>query len=159
MTTWITTPFSFTGSSTVFRGQLQGAESLAAGWTLAQLDTTLEDPWAGWSAVTTGSQPAYSWLTPSGCSGWYEVSIGALANTPGSSALIGGAVYVDGALYQEVAMEWADATSTAGASGAIMVPLQGGFDYVQAYIYSSASTSTPAVAGRYPSMEIAWISS
>lgn len=158
MTAWVTTPFSFLASPTVFRGQLQGSEALS-GWTLAKLDTTLEDPWGGWSAVATASQPAYSWLCPPGCSGWYEVSVAGMCAAPGSGQRAGAAVYVDGAQWGQAAMVWADSGSTAGASGALPVPLLGGSDYVQMYIYSSAAVSTPATAGRYPSCEISWLSS
>lgn len=157
MTTWVTTPFTFLAGPAAFRGELHGSQPLS-GWTLAALDTITEDPYGGWSATTTASQAAHSWLCPPGCSGWYEITVTGLCTNPGAGALIGAAVWLNGAIYQQLAMEPADVGNTVGASGAMMVPLQGGYDYVQPYIYSSASTSTPAVFGRYPTMEIAWMS-
>lgn len=158
---WVTTPFSFVSTAPVFRGQLQGTQALtAATWTLAQLDTVLEDPYGGWSAVTTANQPAFSWLCPPGCSGMYEVSMcGMCAGQASATALIGAAVYVDGSLWQEAGFMWADDGNTGGAAGAVPVPLQGGSDYVQMYIFTTLGVNTPALAGRFPYMEIAWLSS
>jgi hypothetical protein len=157
--TWITNPFTFLSTPPVFRGQLQGSESVpgAPGWTLAELDTILEDPYSGWSAAATGSQAAYSWLCPAGCSGWYDVSI--TAHTGDEAGTIAAGIYVDGSLYVQVSGNWTSGSTPAGSSGAVPVPLLGGSDYVQAYIYTSSSTSTPATAGQYPTMEIAWTSS
>ena len=157
-TSWVTTPFSFLASTTLFRGQLQGTEALS-GWTLAQLDTVLEDPYGGWSAVTTGSQAAFSWLCPSGCSGWYEITLDGLTNPQSGTSEVWTALYVSGSAYQVASGSLGNTSNTSGSSGTIPVPLLGGFDYVQMYIYSSSAVNTPATAGRYPSMEIAWISS
>ena len=157
-TSWVTTPFSFLASTTLFRGQLQGSEALS-GWTLAKLDTVAEDPYGGWSATATGSQPAYSWLAPAGCSGWCEITLDGLTNAQSGTAEVWTALYVDGAAYQVASGTLGSTTTASGSSGTIAVPLLGGSDYVQMYIYSSGAVSTPATAGRYPSMEIAWISS
>lgn len=160
MATWVTTPFTFLSGTTLFRAELHAAQALGANaFTLAAYDTILEDAWGGWSSTLTANQAADSWLCPAGCSGWFEVSITATSNTPGTGNLIGAAVYLNGTSYGEVAMNWADSTNTAGACGAMPVPMQGGSDYVQAYIWSGAAVNTPATAGRYPTMEITWISS
>lgn len=157
---WVTTPFSFLASPAVFRGQMQGAGTAASGWRLVPLDTVLEDPWGGWSATTTANQPAFSWLCPAGCSGWYEVSLAGLsASQASATALIGAAVYVDGSLWQEAGFVWADDGNTGGASGSVPVPLQGGSDYVQMQLFTTLSVAFPATAGRYPYMELTWISS
>lgn len=157
---WVTTPFSFLAGATLFRGQMQGAGTAASGWRLVPVDTVLEDPWSGWSATSTGSQPAFSWLCPAGCSGWYEVSLAGLCNGQAASAdQVGVAVYLDGSLWQEGPVQWADESNTGGVSGAVPVPLQGGSDYVQMYVYTTASVALPASAGRYPYLEISWISS
>jgi hypothetical protein len=68
-------------------------------------------------------------------------------------------VYLDGTLWQEAAVQWADDGNTGGVSGAVPVPLQAGQDYVQLYVFTTLSVAFPAGAGRYPYMEIAWISS
>jgi len=157
---WVTTPFGFLSGTTVFRGQLQGSKPLTANaWTVAQLDTILEDPYGGWSATATGSQAAYSWLCPPGCSGWYEVSVAGLAALASGTILTGAAVYLDGALWQEAAFLPGDVGDTSGASGAVPVPLQAGQDYVQLVIWTDAIVNTPAAAGRYPYMEISWVGS
>lgn len=159
-TTWVTTPLTFLSTKTMFRGQLQGTEALGAlAFTKAQLDTVLEDPYGGWSATSTGSQAAYSWLCPAGCSGWYEVTLTGLTASQGSTpSSCGAALWVDGAEYQQASLTPGVNGNTSGSSGALIVPLIGGSDYVSLYIYSFAAVNTPALAGRYPEMEIAWIS-
>lgn len=157
-TSWITTPFSFLSSTTLFRAQLQGSQGLS-GWTLAELDTVLEDPYGGWSASGTGSQAAWSWLCPAGCSGWYEITLDGLTQPQSGTSEVWTALYVDGSAYQVGGGTPGSASVASGSSGAVAVPLLGGSDYVSMYIYSSGSVSTPATAGRYPSMEIAWLSS
>ena len=156
MTAWITTPFSFLAGATLFRGQLQGSQALS-GWTLAELDTVLEDPYGGWSATATGSQAAWSWLCPAGCSGWYEITLTGIANNQTGTAQVWTALYVDGAAYQVASGDLGNTATSAGSSGTIAVPLLAG-DYVSMYIYTTSAVSTPATAGRYSSMEIAWIS-
>ena len=158
LTAWVTTPFSFLAGATLFRGQLQGTEALS-GWTLAELDTVLEDPYGGWSATATGSQAAWSWLCPAGCSGWYEITLDGLTNAQSGTAEVWTALYVDGAAYQVASGSLGSTAVASGSSGTIAVPLLGGSDYVSMYVYSSGSVSTPAAAGRYPSMEIAFVSS
>ena len=69
------------------------------------------------------------------------------------------ALYVDGAAYQVASATPGSTAVASGSSGSIAVPLLGGSDYVSMYVYSSSAVNTPAAAGRYPSMEIAWISS
>jgi hypothetical protein len=158
---WVTTPFTFLATKAVFRGQLQGAEALSAGSpTLAKLDTVPEDPYSGWSATATASQAAWSWLCPAGCSGWYEVTLTALTASQGvASSAVGAELYVDGSLYQQASMSQGVNGNSSGSEGSVLVPLIGGSDYLQMYIYSLDAVNTPALAGRYPSMEIAWIGS
>jgi hypothetical protein len=160
MDSWVTTPFSFLAAPAVFRGQLQAAGTAASGWRLMQLDTVLEDPYTGWSATLTASQPAFSWLCPAGCSGWYEVSVtGHTANQGGAADTAAVAVYLDGSLYSEAAALQAPNGTPSGCSGAVMVPLLAGIDYLQMFLFSTASVAAPATAGQFPTMEIAWISS
>jgi hypothetical protein len=159
LTTWVTNPFTFLAQPACFRGQLQAAKALS-GFTLMQLDTILEDPYSGWSATATASQPAWSWLCPAGCSGWYDVSLsGFTANQGSGSNQATAAIYLNGTLWQYGSDDWAVTGADTGTSGAVQVPLRGGFDYVQLYVFSGAAVSTPAVAGQYPAMELAWASS
>lgn len=155
---WVTTPFTFLSSKVMFRGQLQAAEALS-GWTLAKLDTVLEDPYSGWSASATADQAAFSWLCPPGCSGWYEITLTGMTNAQAGTSEVWTALYVDGVAYQVASGTLGDTGNTSGSSGSVPVPLLGGSDYVQMYIYSTSAVNTPATAGRYPTCEIAWISS
>jgi hypothetical protein len=161
MTLWVTTPFSFLASPAVFRGELHAATGWTASTaTLAPLDAIDEDPWAGWSATATGSQAAHSWLCPAGCSGYYEVTLTASTSSPGTTTdQLQGIVYVDGAAYAVAAQGWGVNGHESGVTGSAIVPLLGGVDYVQLYVYSTAATSAPATAGQYPTMEIAWLCS
>lgn len=157
-TAWVTNPFSFLAQPACFRGQLQAAKPLS-GWTLAQLDTVLEDPYSGWSATSTGSQPAFSWLCPAGCGGWYDATVsGFTLNQAASTDQCAAALYLNGAVWQYGSDDWAVNGNDSGSSGAVQVPLLPG-DYVQLYIFSTAAVNTPAVAGQYPALELAWQSS
>lgn len=156
-TTWVTDPFTYLATPTVFRGQLQASKAVST-YTLMQLDTILEDPYGGWSATATGSQAAYSWLTPAGCSGWYEITLTAFTANPGSTTdQLQALVYLNGSYYAQTSDSWGVNGGASGSSGVVPLPLLGGVDYVQMYIYSTASVNTPATAGQYPAMEIAWL--
>jgi hypothetical protein len=158
---WVTDSFSFLSQPANFRAQRAAAQSLSGGlFTLLQLDTVLEDPYSGWSATTTGSQPAYSWLCPTGCGGWYEASIGAFTASQGSGTTnqVLGALALNGSLWQYGSNDWAVASAPSGSSGDVMVPLLPG-DYVQMWMFSTAAVNTPTTAGQLPSMELCWVSS
>lgn len=154
MTAWITTPFSFLASTTVFRGELHAATSWGANsWTLAPLDTVLEDPWGGWNPVNS------SWLCPAGCSGLYEVTMTATSTSPGTTTdQLSPTLWVDGVLYATASAGWGVNGHGSGSCGQVLLPLIGGVDYVQLWTFSTAATTAPGVAGQYPAMEIAWIS-
>ena len=161
MDAWVTTPFSFLASPAAFRGELHAATAWGAGaFTLAPLDTITEDAWGGWSATSTGSQPAFSWLAPAGCSGLYEVSLTAWATSPGASVTdqLQACLSVDGVLYAQASAGWGPPSATGGSCASVQVPLLGGVDYVQMLVYSAAASAGAATAGRFPSMEIAWVS-
>lgn len=161
MDAWVTTPFSYLASPAAFRGELHAATAwTAATFTLAPLDTIPEDAWGGWSATSTGSQPAFSWLCPAGCSGLYEVSLTAWTTSPGATSAdqVQAVLFVDGANYMQASAGWGVNGGQSGSCASVQVPLVGGVDYVQFYVYSVAATAGPATAGRYPSMEIAWVS-
>lgn len=154
---WVTGPFSFLAAPACFRAQHQGALSLPGGsFTLLPFDTIEEDPYGGWSAVTTGSQPAYSWLCPAGCAGWYEASLSAFSTATTTQLAV--ALYLNGSVWQYPGDDWAASGGDSGTCGPAQVPLVPG-DYVQAYAYASASASTPAASAQYPAIELSWVSS
>ena len=156
--TWVTDPFSFLTSKVMFRGQLQAAQSLSAGDTLLHLDTIAEDPYSGWSATSTGAQPAWSWLCPAGCSGWYEITMSALTGSQSTASQTGALLYVNGSLYQQASSGWAVNGADGGSCGVVQVPLLAGTDYLQFYIRATTATSAPATAGQDPTAEVAWLS-
>ena len=159
-TTWVTSPFSFLAQRPVFRAHRAAAQSLTGGvYNLMQFDTVDEDPYGGWSAVTTGSQPAYSWLCPAGGAGWYEATIDGFANPQGSTNdQVVTTLWLNGSLWQVASGDWAPQSVDCGSNGASQVPLVPG-DYVQAYVFVSVSVSTPTTAGQLPAMELSWVSS
>lgn len=160
-TAWATTPFSFLASPTVLRGELHAATSWATGsFSLISLDTILEDPWGGYSSVATGSQAAWSWLCPPGCSGLYEVTITASTTSPATTTdQVQAVLYVNGSIYWQASVGWGVNGHESGTCGQVLVPLVGGVDYVQPYLFAqAASTTAPATAGQYPTCEIAWLS-
>jgi hypothetical protein len=154
---WVTDSFSFVAQPACFRAQLLAALALAGGsFTLLPFDTVLEDPYGGWSAVATGSQPAYSWLCPAGCAGWYEASVSAFSTA--TTTQLAAALYLNGSAWAYPGDDWAVSGAGSGTNGPVQVPLLAG-DYVQVYAYAGAAASTPATAAQYPAVELAWISS
>lgn len=152
-TLWVTTPFSFLASTTVFRGELHGTPSWPAAFSLVALDTVLEDPWGGWSGST------FAWTCPAGCAGWYEVTMCALSGSSGGIAQqLPCELYLNGTRYSAASGGWAVSGHNAGScSPPVPIPLAPG-DAVQFWTEPSYATSPPGTAGQYPSMEIAWIS-
>lgn len=158
VTAWVTTPLAFLTSRVMFRGSLAAAQPVS-GFTLMPLDTIAEDPYGGWSATSTGSQAAFSWLTPPGCSGWYEVTMTAMTTSPGNNTdQVQAVLYVNGSPWQQASADWGVNGHDTGSCGMSPVPLLGGVDYVQLYVFSQSAVNTPTAAGRHPSMEIAWVS-
>jgi hypothetical protein len=159
MDLWVTDSFSFLTRPAVFRAQLAGTQALTGGsFNLIHLDTVLEDPYSGWSATATSSQPAFSWLCPAGAGGWYEASLAAFtANQATTSALVAVALFLNGAIWAQGSGDWAVSGGTAGSNGTVAVPLTPG-DFVQAAAFASISVSTPS-GGPDLSFELAWVSS
>jgi hypothetical protein len=158
-TTWITNPFTFLATKVMFRAALEGGQTLASGENLIAYDTILEDPYGGWSATTTGSQPANSWLCPAGCNGWFEVTLTAFTANPGNSTTdLEAVLYLDGTIWQETSGDWAVNGHAAGSCGSVPVPLLGGTDYIQGYIATTTASSVPATNGQYATIEVCWIS-
>lgn len=157
---WVTGSFSFLSQAPCLRVQLAGGQSLTGGaFNVVHYDTVLEDPYGGWSAVATGSQPAFSWLCPAGCGGWYDVSLEAFTGNQGSTAAqVITALLLNGSLWQYGSADWAVNGSNSGSSGAAQVPLLPG-DYVQGLIRPTVSVAVPTTAGQIPAMELTWVSS
>lgn len=158
---WVTNSFSFLSQPACFRAQHQAAQALTgSAFSVQHLDTVLEDPYGGWSATATGSQPAWSWLCPAGCGGWYEASLTAQAASQGAGTTnqLLAAIALNGALWQYGADDWAPASAPGGSCGSVQVPLIPG-DYVQMWVFATAAVSTPTTAGEFPSMELTWVSS
>ena len=150
---YIQAPFTFLTTKVVFRAQLQGGMSLAAGFNHVTYDTILEDPYGGWSSG------AGTWTCPAGCSGWYSVTMTAWTNSPGNSAdLIEAVLYLNGANYTETTADWGVNGHATGTSGSVPVALFGGSDAISGYIYSSTAVGVPATNGQYPTIEAVWIS-
>jgi len=161
MDLWVTNSFSFLSKPANFRAQLAAGQALTGGaFNLMHLDTVLEDPYGGWSATATGSQPAWSWLCPAGCGGWYEATVSAQAASQGAGTTnqLLGALALNGALWQYASDDWAASSAPSGSSGAVQVPLLPG-DYVQVWMFVTASVSTPTTAGQLPAVELTWVSS
>lgn len=157
---WVTDSFSFLAQTPCLRVQLAGGQSLTgAAFNTIHYDTVLEDPYGGWSAVATGSQPAFSWLCPAGCGGWYEVSMTGFTGNQGSTAAQAAtALTLNGSLWQIGSDDWAVSGGNTGTSGAVQVPLLPG-DYVQGTVFPTASVAVPTTAGQVPAMELTWVSS
>lgn len=158
---WVTSSFSFLAQMPVFRAQHQAAQALTGGaFNLQHMDTVLEDPYGGWSAVLTASQPAWSWLCPAGCGGTYEASLTAQAASQGAGTTnqLVTSLWLNGANWMYGSDDWAVASAPSGSSGPVQVPLVPG-DYVQFLVFPTQSVSTPTTAGELPAMELTWISS
>lgn len=156
-TTWVTDPFTFLATAPVFRAQRQAALAIS-GQTIVPLDTILEDPYGGWSATSTGSQAANSWLCPAGCSGWYDVTMTAFTNNPGTATdQVQANLYLNGTQIASASAGWGVNGHATGSSGSFPLPLLGGVDYLQMVIFSQVAVNTPTTTGQFPTMEIAWL--
>lgn len=161
MDLWVTDSFSYLAQPAVLRAQLAGGQSLTGGaFNVIRMDTVLEDPYGGWSAVATGSQAAFSWLCPAGCGGWYEASLSGFTASQGSSTSseCGAVLILNGTPWQYAADSWAVPSADSGGNGLVPVPLSPG-DYVQLAIIPTSSVAVPTTAGQLPAMELAWVSS
>jgi hypothetical protein len=162
MNTLIQAPFTFVTGKVMLRAQQSASQSIAGATTLIHFGATatdiLEDPYGGWSATLTATQPAWSWLCPVGATGWYEVTSTAFAGAGGATDQIQTLIFRSGTLYRTSATTWAASSINTGVSGSVLVPLAGGLDYIQGYINTSYSTNTTATAGQLPTLEIAWVS-
>lgn len=161
MDLWVTNSFSFLSQPANLRASRAAAQPLTGGsFNVVQFDTIAEDPYSGWSATTTANQPAWSWLCPAGCGGWYEASLSAQAASQGSGTTnqLVAAIALNGTVYQYGSDDWAPASAPGGSSGPVQVPMLPG-DYLQMWVLTTASVSTPTTAGELPAFELTWVSS
>lgn len=154
---WIQGSFSFLTTGVLFRGQQQTAQALSSGVNPLSVDTVLEDPTGGWSQVNVpGVQPAFSWLAP--LTGWYEVTL--TCSIAAQALWAAGAVLVSGGTPEYMELANTDASSMGGCTASLIVPCYGQVDYIQAGPFVSAASNTDvSAAGRYPALEIAFVSS
>jgi len=155
-TTWVQDSLGFATAGTMFRGQRVAAQSLSATtYNIIDFDTIAEDPYSGWSATSTGSQAAFSYLVP--FTGWYQILVTACIAT--LSTTLGAAISITGNATQLLQAEvLVSNQNTGGATGTVTLPLTGGFDYVQgqAWVGNAATTNTTST---FPTtMEILFIS-
>lgn len=155
-TNWIQATLGFCTQGIGFRAHqvAGGGQALAAGNTVLQYDTIDEDPFAGWSAVATASQPAYSWLVP--YTGTYEMTV--YASLAAQGIFFGAGVSVTGTVVVGTDTNTPSGTE-GGACASWTQSLTAGSDWIQGVASASASCSTDtSSAGRYPAMEITYVS-
>lgn len=139
--------------------QASGTQTLTANATnVLSYDTVDEDPYAGWSAASTGTQAAHSWQPPAGCSGWYLVHLSISLGTVPADSVLRPVVVVTGA--SQFAVECAKAPGAPEiASGSAFVYLLGGVDYVQGGVFfnsGSGNEPTSIAAGYQSVMDVSW---
>lgn len=152
---WVRRPLGYCTEQTVFRAEQAagGGQALTAStWNPLAYDTILEDPWGGWSATSTATQAANSWLVP--WTGTYRITFRwcALASSAWQDAALG-ISGISPAL--EAGGPLSPSGVTGGAGASFLVQLIGGADYVQLLANPSVSATTDTTAlGRRPSVEI-----
>jgi hypothetical protein len=103
----------------------------------------------------TGSQAAWSWLCP--YTGLYEITTTGIIVTNAAGPIVQANIGVTGTTYFGCS-KGTPTTVPGGADGAIILPLVGGFDYVQGLIVSTAAATTDVATGLTCSLEIAYVS-
>jgi len=152
----IQAPLLFCTAKTVLRvAQPTGGQSVSGGGYTSPVQFTqvLEDPYSGWSAVATGSQPAYSYLVP--YDGWYDITLViACGNVTGH---LEPAIEISNTTTFELAAVAVGGSTPPISTGSVKAGLIGGLDYVTARIASSvAATTSGSAPGRNCAMEIVY---
>ena len=150
----IQAPLTFLTDSIVFRGHQTSSQNFTSGaYLVLNFDATDEDPYGGWSATSTGSQAAHSWLAP--YTGWYQVTF-TFSWTPSTATYGRTAVLIDGLTQYQLG--GGDAYS--GVTGSYDVPLVGTVDYIQmqGVVEHTGLSTLVSTAGFQPSCEITFIS-
>ncbi len=156
----ITNPLSFlvTGVFARLRQASAGQSLTSNAHDVIDFDTTDEDPYGGWSATSTASQPAFSWLCPPGCSGFYLVTVTASLATPPSDAVLRPEVILTGVPQYALAAPGETLANMQG-DGSAYVYMLGGVDYVQGgafYQSGSGASLTSVAAGFQPLLQVSW---
>jgi hypothetical protein len=145
---WVQSTMGFLTQDIVFRAERHASQTIPTNTTTKiQYDTVLEDPYSGWNAST------FEWLAP--YTGWY------LATTTSTVSAAAGAVAAavgTPETEQYGAMVQVTATLFGGCSAEQIVPLTGGVDYVYGATWTSFSATTNTTNGRYPTLEILFVS-
>jgi hypothetical protein len=157
----ITSPVSFlaTGVFARLRQASAGQSLTPAAHNVLAYDTVDEDPYGGWSATATASQPAHSWLCPAGCSGWYLATVTASLATPPSDSALRPEILLNGSPWLALAGPGATASTNSQGDGSGYVYLLGGSDYVQGGAFlatGSGAQLTSVAAGFQPLLQVSW---
>jgi len=152
---WLLANFAAISQPALFRAVLTTGQSLSIGFNQLHFNSILEDPYGGWSAVATGSQAAFSWLAP--WTGFYEVTV-----SPVIAAVAAGleaSMLLSSSTRYELGASGTSSTVPGGICGSMIVPLNGGLDFVQGEAWVSAAVSlVSGVPSEYTSMEICFVS-
>lgn len=150
-TDWVTDNFGFLSAGVMLRVQqtTPGGEALSAGFNTLTFNQVLEDPWSGWN-------PAF-WQYNVPITGLYEITVTGM--TVAGSNWVSGAVLISGAATIQGNADLCPSGTAGGGICSVIVPLVAGFDFVQGGLsLSTGSTSDTSSPARYPSMEIALVS-
>ena len=162
MTNLISAPFSFQATGVVFRAEQHTQQDFFTLNTqyVIKYGTVLEDPYSQWDATN------FRWLAP--FTGIYEVAVFCSVATTScsleTSVAINGSIdgnyAITGATFYTTSSAQLSSLTLGGGTGFARVPLVGGVDYIQGAAQSNVSATVTDVssAGRYPTMEIAFIS-
>jgi hypothetical protein len=151
--TWVQAPLTWLTYGTVFRAELENGQPVTAGtYTVIQWDTILEDPYAGWNGSS------FSWLAP--LTGWYEITVTVQYSV--TSAQVAAAVRLSGVYSATYQLSEYTAGGAAGmwggTSGAIVLPMVAGTDFIQGIAWAGNSTTLRSSNGSYSSIEITYVS-
>jgi hypothetical protein len=159
---WAQQPLQFLTQRPVFRGiqQLSGGQALSSGtFDALQVGGTagdiLEDPYGGWSTVTTADQPAWSYLVP--YTGLYEVTI----SVPiiGANIFLAAVIEVSGGTPFRLEDAQVISGIPGGCCGVLTVACTAGQDYIQAGTAVSGAATTDTTAAKVlPSLSIGYVS-
>lgn len=151
MDNWVQTPFTFLTTGIMFRAERAASQSISATtFTVVQYDTVLEDPYGGWNS---GS---HEWVAPA--DGWYEITVTSMVSAV--NGVLIGAIAITGTNPTYESTEIPIFTSAfGGGSAQALVYLVGGVDNVQGSVWCSVAATTPTTnEGRFPSMQISYVS-
>lgn len=146
---WIQTPFIFCTNGIMLRVEQRSSQSISTTtFTTITFDTVLEDPYSGWGSG------AHKWTAP--FSGWYQITLGWSVRL--TSTVAGAAINITGVV-NEFSQVLNTSTTMGGAGCSFITSLLGGIDTVAGTAWSQFATTTDTTsAGRFPWMEITFVS-